>query len=116
MSGGRPRTRHVPGDNESVGDLTTGARNAVVIGAGMAGLAAAAALSSRMQHVLLIDRDELPDELRARRGVPQSAHAHILLGAGLDALERLLPGLRADLMEEGGVAFNAGRDVSFYQF
>ncbi|MFF5854486.1 NAD(P)/FAD-dependent oxidoreductase [Streptomyces sp. NPDC012751] len=66
---------------------------AVVIGAGVAGLVAAAALARAepTARVLLLDRDELPDGPADRRGVPQGRHAHLLMAGGLSAMEELLP-------------------------
>jgi 2-polyprenyl-6-methoxyphenol hydroxylase-like FAD-dependent oxidoreductase len=60
---------------------------AVVVGAGVAGLCAAAAVAPRYREVVIVERDELPAGASPRRGVPQGRHAHALLpGAGLDHL------------------------------
>lgn len=75
--------------------------HAVVIGASMAGLVAARVLSGHFRHVTVIERDELPQHWANRRGVPQGRHLHGLLPSGLDALEALLPGLTADLLDAG---------------
>jgi NADPH-dependent 2,4-dienoyl-CoA reductase/sulfur reductase-like enzyme len=45
--------------------------DAVVIGAGMAGLAAARVLADRFARVTVVDRDHLPPGPDIRRGVPQ---------------------------------------------
>jgi flavin-dependent dehydrogenase len=76
---------------------------AVVIGAGPAGMLAAAALSRAVDHVVVLDRDELPDAPGHRRGVPQGHHAHLLMPGGLEAIERLLPQaeLRKHLLAAG---------------
>jgi 2-polyprenyl-6-methoxyphenol hydroxylase-like FAD-dependent oxidoreductase len=79
---------------------------AVVVGASIAGLAAARVLSDRYESVVVLERDELPDTSAARPGVPQGAHAHILTAAGLREFERLLPGFRADLIAAGGTAID----------
>ena len=68
--------------------MTKGSR-AIVVGAGIGGLAAAAALSQHMSDVLVIDRDILLHDNAARLGVGQGAHTHQLLKAGELALERL---------------------------
>jgi 2-polyprenyl-6-methoxyphenol hydroxylase-like FAD-dependent oxidoreductase len=74
---------------------------AIVIGASMAGLVAARALSDHVDHVLVLERDEhLGDE--SRRGVPQGRHAHVILAAGERRLEQWFPGLGADLLSAGG--------------
>ncbi|HEU5266733.1 MAG TPA: FAD-dependent monooxygenase [Jatrophihabitans sp.] len=76
-------------------------KHAVVIGASMGGLSAAAALATAYERVTLLERDELPDHPAHRRGVPQSKHAHGLQPGGLRALEDLLPGVTADLIAAG---------------
>lgn len=78
-------------------------RRAVVIGAGAAGMLAAAALSPVVDHVVVLDRDELPDGPEHRTGVPQGRHAHLLMHGGLEAMEKLLPraGIRAALLAAG---------------
>lgn len=77
----------------------------VVIGAGIAGLLAAAACRDAGDQVLLLERDGL-DGIGPRPGVPQGAHAHIYLQRGLLAAERLVPGLTGELRAAGAVPFN----------
>lgn len=90
------------------------ARNhAVVIGAGMAGLAAAQAISRHFGKVTLIERDVLPAEAAPRIGTPQCQHAHILLAGGLKALQTLFPGFEKDLAEAGAVKVGMGKDLRF---
>jgi 2-polyprenyl-6-methoxyphenol hydroxylase-like FAD-dependent oxidoreductase len=88
--------------------MTRGARRepdkraaAVVIGASMAGLAAAAALAGHYDRVTILDRDTLPDSPQPRRGVPQGRHAHGLQPGGMRALDDLLPGLMTELTAAG---------------
>ncbi|NMO50873.1 hypothetical protein HH310_06655 [Actinoplanes sp. TBRC 11911] len=76
-------------------------RTAYIIGASIAGLLAAAALSDRFGRVVLLERDDLADDERGRRGVPQSRHIHGLLSRGLDAMETLLPGLTGEVEKDG---------------
>lgn len=76
-------------------------RTAYIIGASIGGLLAAAALSERFGRVVLLERDDLADGDRGRRGVPQSRHIHGLLSRGLDAMETLLPGLTDQVVEAG---------------
>lgn len=78
-----------------------GTGHAVVIGAGMAGLAIAQALTSGFERVTVVDRDRLSAGPVPRRGVPQGRHLHLLLPAGVDALEELFPGLVDHLRAEG---------------
>ncbi|MFC8423168.1 FAD-dependent monooxygenase [Streptomyces sp. NPDC057236] len=79
-------------------------RRAVVIGAGLAGMLAAAVLSrAGADEVIVLDRDALPDGPEHRKGLPQGRHAHLLLAGGMDAMEELLPGagLRGRLLAAG---------------
>ncbi|MET9407449.1 pyridine nucleotide-disulfide oxidoreductase [Streptomyces sp. NPDC002935] len=64
---------------------------AVVIGAGLGGVLAAAALSPVVDEVIMLDRDELPDGPEHRKGLPQGRHAHLLMPGGLAAMEDLVP-------------------------
>jgi 2-polyprenyl-6-methoxyphenol hydroxylase-like FAD-dependent oxidoreductase len=86
---------------------------AVVIGASIAGLLAARVLSERFE-VTLIDRDELPDQPRPRRGVPQDRHIHVLLSRGREAMEDLLPGLSDDLVARTDGYADVQNDVHWY--
>ncbi len=89
---------------------------AVVIGAGIAGLVAARVLGQRYREVLVLDRDEPPDQAQPRRGVPQGSHGHVLLVAGQRALERLFPGLDAELVAAGATPFDPGTGLRFHRF
>jgi 2-polyprenyl-6-methoxyphenol hydroxylase-like FAD-dependent oxidoreductase len=87
--------------------------HAVVIGAGMAGLTAAQAISRHFRKVTIIERDVLPAEVVPRSGTPQAQHAHMLLAGGLQALQTLFPGFENDLAEAGAVKIRAGKDIRF---
>ena len=89
---------------------------AIIVGAGIGGLAAAAALSKHFTAVEIIDRDSLPDQIAPRLGVGQGAHTHQLLKAGELALERLLPGITQDFIAAGAVPMRVGKDVKVYDF
>lgn len=88
---------------------------AVVVGAGVGGLAAAAALAPFFQVVEIFDKDELPDSPRPRKGVPQDRQVHILLTGGERSLESLLPGTRAALLQGGATEVRQARDVSIWE-
>lgn len=75
--------------------------HAVVIGTGFSGLAAAGTLASRFERVTLLDRDEISPEIGPRRGAPQGSHPHLILERGALGLEKLFPGLRETLKDEG---------------
>jgi 2-polyprenyl-6-methoxyphenol hydroxylase-like FAD-dependent oxidoreductase len=88
-------------------------RQAVVIGAGMAGLPAARVLADFFEHVLVLERDALPLDVSHRVGTPQARHTHALLAGGQRALEELFPGFEQDLGEAGAVPLRAGSDIRF---
>src|SRR5919107_901863 len=90
--------------------------HAVVIGASMAGLSAAKVLAGRYERVTVLDRDELPAEAGPPPGVPQGAHAHALLVAGLQALSQLFPGLPEQLVAEGGSRFDTGVGLALFRY
>jgi len=75
--------------------------HAVVLGGSLAGMCVAAALARHVDQVTVVERDVYPDGPHWRRGVPQARHTHNLLGAGQRALDRLFPGVLADLREHG---------------
>lgn len=81
--------------------------HAVVIGASMGGLVAAAAVAPYFDRVTVLDRDVLPDGPAQRRGVPQGRHAHGFQPGGLRALDDLLPGVIDDLVAGGAPAGDA---------
>ncbi|WP_432130498.1 FAD-dependent monooxygenase [Streptomyces tendae] len=77
-------------------------RRAVVVGAGLAGMLAAAVLADAgVTEVVVLDRDELPDGPRQRRGLPQGRHAHLLMTGGLRAMEEIVPGVGKRLLAAG---------------
>src|SRR3954470_22545960 len=78
-------------------------QNAVVLGGSVAGLLAAAALAPRYSTVEIFERDVLTVGSHARRGAPQGRHVHAMLPRGLQAIERLLPGLTDRLLAAGGM-------------
>jgi 2-polyprenyl-6-methoxyphenol hydroxylase-like FAD-dependent oxidoreductase len=85
-------------------------RHAIVIGAGMGGLAAAAALADSFQHVTVLERDALRSDALPRPGAPQSNQVHGLLSGGQRALCALLPGFERDLIRAGAVRIRFGLD------
>ena len=88
----------------------------VVLGAGMAGLLSAAAASLAGHPVTVVERDDFSADGTAsgvagaypRPGVPQGHHLHVLLHAGLSAMEQLLPGVRREVVSAGGVPIDTG--------
>jgi 2-polyprenyl-6-methoxyphenol hydroxylase-like FAD-dependent oxidoreductase len=76
-------------------------RKAVVLGGGLAGMLAAAAITGGVDQVVIVERDRFPDSPGPRRGLPQSYHSHILMRGGAEALDRLIPGLTDSLYAAG---------------
>ncbi|MGH1486943.1 MAG: NAD(P)/FAD-dependent oxidoreductase [Cellvibrionaceae bacterium] len=85
-----------------------------VIGGGMGGLAAAAALAPFCKKITIFDKDKIVDGVR--KAVPQGAHIHILLRAGLNALDELLPGMPQELESRGSARINLGTDQQIHEF
>jgi 2-polyprenyl-6-methoxyphenol hydroxylase-like FAD-dependent oxidoreductase len=77
---------------------------ALVIGGGVAGLVAARVLAKHFNHVILIERDQIPETPETRAGVGQGAHIHTLLPGGLEVLTQLFPTLEQQLDAHGGQA------------
>jgi 2-polyprenyl-6-methoxyphenol hydroxylase-like FAD-dependent oxidoreductase len=83
-------------------------KQAVVVGAGMAGLTAARSLADFFERVLVLENDALPHEAIHRPGTPQSRHIHALLAGGLQALKRLFPEFRRESFSGRGCAASHG--------
>jgi 2-polyprenyl-6-methoxyphenol hydroxylase-like FAD-dependent oxidoreductase len=88
-------------------------KRAVVVGAGLGGLSSARVLADYFDEVIILDRDELPDDAAPRPGVPQGKHPHGLLGGGLKALENLFPGFGHELMRAGAEPMAPGFDLLY---
>jgi 2-polyprenyl-6-methoxyphenol hydroxylase-like FAD-dependent oxidoreductase len=75
----------------------------LVLGSGMAGMLAARVLSDSFSEVVMIDRRPIdPGTATFSAAVPQAAHLHVLLKRGQLVLERLFPGILAELAAGGG--------------
>jgi 2-polyprenyl-6-methoxyphenol hydroxylase-like FAD-dependent oxidoreductase len=91
-------------------------REALVIGASMAGLLAARVLSAHFDRVTVFERDEVVDRPASRKGQPQTRHLHTLLAQGLHVFERFFPTLRDDLVAGGAVLGDMGADIRWHAF
>lgn len=87
-------------------------RQAVVIGASIAGLVTARVLANHLDRVVMIERDHFPDGDGPRNGTPQGHHAHILLARGRQLLDELFPGLQAELAAAGAPLMDFTGDVA----
>ena len=86
---------------------------AVVLGAGMAGLLAARVLADAYERVTVVERDPLPETLSNRKGVPQGRHAHLLVPRGAQILGELFPGLLDDLAAGGAPVIGDYAELRF---
>jgi 2-polyprenyl-6-methoxyphenol hydroxylase-like FAD-dependent oxidoreductase len=83
--------------------MATQGEHAVVLGAGIGGLCAAAVLADHFRHVTIVERDSIQGINAPRRGIPQGHHPHSILMKTEDLLEKLFPGLQAECLQAGGV-------------
>ena len=78
-------------------------QRAVIVGAGIGGLAMAGALAKHFEQVEVLERDCLTASAVSRSGTPQDRHPHGLLAGGLRALGEIFPGFESDLASAGAV-------------
>lgn len=74
---------------------------AVVLGGGFAGVLAATVLARHVDEVTVVEGGRYPAGPEPRPGLPQAFHSHVLVTAGAEALETLLPGTQAALAARG---------------
>jgi flavin-dependent dehydrogenase len=79
---------------------------AVVIGGGIAGLAAAKVLSPHFKQVIIYDKGE----------IKQSLHQHVLLKSGQTILENLFPGIKKKLAMAGCLEIDWAKDTLWENF
>jgi 2-polyprenyl-6-methoxyphenol hydroxylase-like FAD-dependent oxidoreductase len=87
-------------------------RHAVVVGGGYGGLLAARVLSDHFDRVTVLEQDQVTADTGHHSGVPQSRHPHAMLARGADILERLFPGIRAELAELGAPVIDFGESAA----
>jgi 2-polyprenyl-6-methoxyphenol hydroxylase-like FAD-dependent oxidoreductase len=87
--------------------------HAVVVGAGIGGLAVAGAFAKYFERVDILERDRLATSVASRSGTPQDRHPHGLLAGGLRALDQIFPGYKRDLAAAGAVPVSFAREVQF---
>ncbi|MEV6771988.1 FAD-dependent monooxygenase [Nocardia sp. NPDC051030] len=84
---------------------------AVILGGGLAGLLAAAAVAPYATEVTLVESDEMNAQPLPRKGIPQGRHSHTLMCGGARAIEHLLPGTTNRLTELGARRLDLPADV-----
>lgn len=88
--------------------------HAVVVGGSMAGLLTARVLADAYDRVTIVERDPMPDESVARRGIPQANHVHAMLEPARVVLNDLFSGYQEDLCADGAVVLDAGKELDYY--
>jgi 2-polyprenyl-6-methoxyphenol hydroxylase-like FAD-dependent oxidoreductase len=88
-------------------------QRAVVVGAGIGGLATAGALAKYFAQVEIFERDPLTTSPSSRSGTAQDRHPHGLLAGGLQALGEIFPGYESDLAKAGAVSVRVARDIRY---
>jgi 2-polyprenyl-6-methoxyphenol hydroxylase-like FAD-dependent oxidoreductase len=88
-------------------------QRAVVVGAGIGGLAMAGALAKYFEQIEIFERDPLTASPASRSGTPQDRHPHGLLAGGLQALGEIFPGFESDLARAGAVSVRVARDIQY---
>ncbi|MFF3313781.1 FAD-dependent oxidoreductase [Streptomyces sp. NPDC002952] len=86
----------------------------IVVGGGIAGLLAAAAVAPYAERVSVLERDRLSGGTGPRAGVPQGRHLHTLLSSGARAIDQLLPGTLSHLYQHGARHLSFPGDVLMY--
>jgi 2-polyprenyl-6-methoxyphenol hydroxylase-like FAD-dependent oxidoreductase len=76
---------------------------AIVIGGSIAGMLSARVLADYFAQVIIVERDDLTETGKPRKGIPHAQHAHALLAGGFQAVEGLFPGIAQHLVTQGAV-------------
>lgn len=74
---------------------------AVVLGGGFAGVLVAKVLSRHVDEVTVVEGGRYPAGPGVRTGLPQAFHSHVLVTAGAEALDTVLPGTLEALLARG---------------
>jgi 2-polyprenyl-6-methoxyphenol hydroxylase-like FAD-dependent oxidoreductase len=91
-----------------------GVGHGVVIGGSIAGLTAARALSESFDRVTIVERDQLPDGVEHRPGVPQAKQLHVILPLGAEIMEEFFPGFTQELLDAGCSTFDEVKDTPWF--
>ncbi len=95
-------------------DVNNKQGRAVVIGASVAGLFAGRVLADYFDEVILVDKESLDGGAAPRKAVPQGNHIHGILTPTYRVLQRYLPELIDELIDNGAHVFDGGRDWRFH--
>jgi len=103
-------------DSKARDDWKKNGKQAIVVGASLAGLLATRVLSDHFEQVTLIEHDKINDQPESRKGQPQTRHVHGLLANGLDLLTRYFPDLPDALRTGGGILGDMGTAMRWHAF
>jgi 2-polyprenyl-6-methoxyphenol hydroxylase-like FAD-dependent oxidoreductase len=95
--------------------MKTNSDHAIVIGGSMGGLLAARVLADHFKRVTILERDDLSESIKPRKGVPQGHHPHGLLSAGYQILQKLFPNIQTELLAAGAVLLDVINDGCWFQ-
>ncbi len=90
--------------------------HAIVIGASMAGLLTARALSAHFDRVTLLERDAVHPGPESRKGQPQTRHLHALLASGLQVVSSYFPDIVEALQAGGAVILDAAETMRWHTY
>ncbi|TFV66833.1 hypothetical protein E4P40_24995 [Blastococcus sp. CT_GayMR20] len=87
----------------------------LVLGGGIGGILAAAALNRAGHRPVILEQDDLSAAATVRRGTPQAGQLHNLLTRAQVHLDTLLPGYRDALLRAGGVEAVVSRQTHVHE-
>ncbi len=84
-------------------------KRAIIVGSSMAGLWAARVCVNHFEEVLILERDQISEHPKHRRGVPQDHQLHLLLAQGYNALKEYFPEVIPELVSQGAILGDLGK-------
>lgn len=99
----------------SATQISPNSKRAVIMGASLAGIIAAQAISEHYDEIWIFDPGEVPTEKTHRKVTPQSRHPHAVKERGLRNIERLFPGFIAEGKSMGATELDSFKEVDFYR-
>ncbi len=95
--------------------ISADSKRAVIMGASLAGILTAQAISEFYDEVWIFDLGEIPTEKAHRKVTPQSQHPHAVKERGLRNIEKLFPGFLAEGKTLGATELDSFNEVDFYR-
>lgn len=87
----------------------------VVLGSGIGGLLAAGVAARHFDRVLIIEKDAIPEQPGARKGVPQGPQIHAIIKRGENAITGIFPEFPERLRQAGAMTMRLGHDLEIYE-